>query len=163
MINPAGRRGLRSGLSRAHISALESRMQTQSGELSLPARSDYDRRKRWLDSFARLVSKPFPGLVPVLCRWYAAFRSFRGHIRIQSATVGGRVDLGCAVQLEDGCYQANTRTLARAAGIEKLQAIHRWVDIVDLRIFLMGFEAGEEYSNTHCPRKDSSTSCSTHV
>lgn len=106
---------------------------------------NYDRRKRWLDLFARLASKPFPGLVRELCKWHAAFRSFRGHIRIQSATAGGRVDLGPAVQLEDGCYQANTRTLARAAGIEKLQATHRWVDIVDLRIFLMGFEWGEEY------------------
>jgi len=89
-------------------------------------------------------------LASALCRWYAAFHSFRGHIRIQSAKETARVDLGPSVQLCDGRYQANTRTLARAEGIRRLQAIHQWVDNADLHIFLMGFEAGEEYSKTHC-------------
>jgi hypothetical protein len=81
-------------------------MQTQSDALSLPAKPSHDRGKRRVDSFARLASKQFPGLVRALCKWHAAFRSFRGHIRIQLTTVGGRVDLGPSVQLEDGCYQA---------------------------------------------------------
>jgi hypothetical protein len=58
---------------------------------------------------------------------------------------GEAVHLGPSVQFRNGCYQANARTLARAEGIKKLQAIHQWVDIADLRIFLMGFDAGEEY------------------
>jgi hypothetical protein len=36
---------------------------------------------------------------------------------------------------------------SRVEGIEKSQARYPWVDIADLHIFLLGFEAGEE-SNT---------------
>jgi hypothetical protein len=130
-------------------------MQTQS-RASVPSSKSKDdlRKGRW-DSISLRPSKLFPNLVPSLCRWYAAFRSFRGHIRIQSSTSAGRVDLGPSVQFHVGCYQANTRTLARAEGIEKLQATHRWVDIVDLQLFLMGFDVGEEYSNTDHLRRDS--------
>jgi hypothetical protein len=66
-------------------------------------------------------------------------------MRILSSKAGEAVHLGPSVQFRNGCYQANARTLARAEGIKKLQAIHQWVDIADLRIFLMGFDAGEEY------------------
>ena len=130
-------------------------MGTRSDALNLPAKSNYDRRKRLWDSFARWLLRLFPGLVPGLYRWYAAFRSFRGRIRIQFAKEGARVHLGPSVQFREGCYKANRRTLARAEGIEKLQATHRWVDIVDLQLFLMGFDAGEEYSNTDHLRRDS--------
>ena len=138
-------------------------MQTQPSALNLPAKLNYDRRKRCWDSIARCFSRLSPGLVRVLCKWYAALRSFRGHIRIQSAKGGARVDLGPSVQFHGGRYQANLRTLARAEGIEKLRAIHQWVDIADLRIFLMGFEAGEEYSNTDRLRRDSSDARNIHA
>jgi hypothetical protein len=138
-------------------------MQIQSDVLNLAARPNDDRRTGWLDFLTRYSLKVFSGLVPVLCKWYAGYRSFRGHIRIQSSTSGGRIDLGPSVQSRDGRYRANMRTLARAEGIEKLRAIHPWVDIADLRIFLMGFESGEEYSNTHCLQQDSSSSHNTRM
>ena len=53
--------------------------------------------------------------------------------------------MGASVQLEGGCYVANRRTTARVEGIRKFLATHPWVDSVDLRIFLSGFDAGEEY------------------
>jgi hypothetical protein len=138
-------------------------VQIQSSASVLSSKSKRDLRKAHWGSSSLRLSKLFPNLVPLLCRWYAAFRSFRGHIRIQSATSAGRVHLGPSVQFRDGCYQANTRTLARAEGIEKLQATHQWVDIGDLHIFLMGFEAGEEYSKTDCPHQDSSSSRNVHA
>ena len=61
------------------------------------------------------------------------------------------VHLGPSVQFRSGCYQANTRTLARAEGIKRLQATRPWADIEDLRIFLEGFDAGEEYCSTGYP------------
>jgi hypothetical protein len=36
-------------------------------------------------------------------------------------------------------------TRVRIEGIETLQAKYRWLDIVDLRIYLEGFEAGETF------------------
>jgi hypothetical protein len=39
------------------------------------------------------------------------------------------------------------RILARRRGIENLQAIHPWVDFQDLEIFLMGFDAGDQYAS----------------
>jgi hypothetical protein len=53
--------------------------------------------------------------------------------------------MGPALQFRDGCYRANERTIARGEGIKRLQAKHRWVDTVDLQMFLEGFDAGEEY------------------
>jgi hypothetical protein len=138
-------------------------VQTQSDVSSFPQKSICDRRKVWWDSIARWTSILFSGPVPVLCRWYAAFRSFRGHIQFQFATSAVRVDLGPSVQFRNGYYRANARTLARAEGIEKLQATHRWVDIVDLQIFLMGFDAGEGYSKADRPVQDSSSSHNAHA
>ena len=37
----------------------------------------------------------------------------------------------------------NARTLVRSLYIEILLAIHPWADFQDLRLFLMGFDAGE--------------------
>lgn len=92
-------------------------------------------------------------LASLLCRWYVAFRSFRAHIRIQFATKGKWIDLGEACQLRDGRYQPNERTYACAEGIRTLLATHPWVDSVDVRLFLMGFYAGERYS-THLQDRD---------
>lgn len=59
--------------------------------------------------------------------------------------IGGRVDVGAAFLIQDGCLVESTRTLARAEGIEKFLATHSYADSVDLRTFLDGFDAGEEY------------------
>jgi hypothetical protein len=77
-------------------------------------------------------------------RTRAAARSFRVHIGILFSTTKG-VPPGLALQLESGCYLENARTRARVAGIRNLQASHPWVDNVDLRLSLMGFDVGEEH------------------
>jgi hypothetical protein len=79
-----------------------------------------------------------------LCRWYGAFRSFRAHIRIQSAMWW--VDLGPLGKFQDGRYQNHERIRSRAEGIETLRAKCPWVDSVDCRMFLMGFDEGEKWS-----------------
>ena len=76
----------------------------------------------------------------------ASFRSFRGHIALQSAKREGWLDVGPACQTLDGHLQPNKRTLARAEGIENFRSNYGWADNVDLRVFLMGFDAGERYS-----------------
>jgi hypothetical protein len=43
----------------------------------------------------------------------------------------------------------NARTIARDEYTQALSAIYPWTDIADLRIFLMGFEAGEQWSLHH--------------
>jgi len=89
----------------------------------------------------------------------ASFRSFRGHIGLQSAKREGWLDVGPACQVLDGHLQPNERTLARAEGIEKLRSKYGWADTVDLRVFLMGFDVGEKYStmsqdHQNIPEKD---------
>jgi len=74
------------------------------------------------------------------------FRSLFGHIRLQSAR-GWIVSYGPAFQQDQsGCLLTNTRTVARAEYTEKLAATHRWVDSVDLKMFLAGFDAGEQWA-----------------
>jgi hypothetical protein len=69
------------------------------------------------------------------------------HERIlrQFATRKIRVDLGPSLEGSDGYYAANRRTIARAEGIKTFLASHSWADTLDLRTFLDGFDAGEEY------------------
>jgi hypothetical protein len=76
------------------------------------------------------------------CIWRTAFRSFRGHIRTQSAKGQATVRLGPHSSL--GARDA--RTLVRTLYIQKLLAIREWADLQDLEMFLMGFEAGETFA-----------------
>jgi len=81
-----------------------------------------------------------------MCIWRSAFDSLRGHIRNQSAK-DMLVDFGSAtVRDSAGDFHPNTRTHARAEYTKALLAIHPWADIVDQRIFLMGFDAGEQWA-----------------
>jgi hypothetical protein len=120
-------------------------VQIHSRSSSLPATKEDGHRMELLGPFGLFASLSPANLASLLCRWYVAFRSFRGHIRIQSATSAGRVDLGPAFQIQSGCLQENERTRARVEGIRKLRAIHPWADSVDHHIYLMGFDAGAEY------------------
>ncbi len=90
-------------------------------------------------------------------RWYclvntwhilrAAIYSCYGHIRLQSPKEFPTAGVGRAFESVQGqSCQSNTRTIARAFYIEMLSATLEWSDIVDLRIFLMGFDAGEQWT-----------------
>lgn len=77
----------------------------------------------------------------------AAIDSFRGHIRLQSPKQLSSVGLGPAFEsspLQSG--RTNTRSVARAFYTKMLLAKWGWADTVDLRIFLMGFDAGEQWT-----------------
>jgi hypothetical protein len=78
--------------------------------------------------------------------WCGAFRSFRGHIRIQSPRELPKVEYGPAPLLfSDGSVVEQPRTIARQRCTRRLLAIYPWADMSDLRIFLMGFDAGERW------------------
>lgn len=88
-------------------------------------------------------------LLNTWCIWHGAFRSCCGHIRIQSPTEMPHLSLGPAQLLwSDGSQRLAPRTLARSESTESLSAKYPWVDIVDLRMFLMGFDAGESYARS---------------
>jgi hypothetical protein len=81
--------------------------------------------------------------------WHGALRSLRGHIRSQSSRETPTAFVGQELsQSPDGSYQPNTRTLARSLYIEMLLATRQfsWADTADLRIFLAGFDAGEQWT-----------------
>ena len=82
-----------------------------------------------------------------LCIWRNAFQRHQGRKRSLSAIRFGLVDHGpCFRQMPDGSLQYVVRTQIRSFDIQKLQAIYPWVDILELRIFLMGFDAGERWA-----------------
>jgi hypothetical protein len=56
------------------------------------------------------------------------------------------LDLGPASLLLPDGTGAQPRTVARELYIEALWAIYPWADIPDLHIFLMGFDAGEQWT-----------------
>jgi hypothetical protein len=83
-----------------------------------------------------------------MCIWRGAFGSFLGHIRILSPTELLVAHCGPAsVESPAGARQPNTRTNVRMKYITALRVRHQWLDIVDLRIFLMGFDAGEQFAH----------------
>jgi len=122
---------------------------TSHGESILHAKLSNGRRKGLVARFLRSAQQSPANLKYLRRKWIAIFRNFRERIRLQSTTLGGWVDLGSAFQLQDGCWQENTRTNARAEGIERLKAIHPWADAVDARMFLIGFSEGEKSSMDH--------------
>jgi len=85
-------------------------------------------------------------LLDRLCIWRAALGSLRGHIRSQSARGRAGVDFGPALVCQhSGHLCRNTRTIARILYTKKLLASLSWADSQDLEIFLMGFDAGEQW------------------
>jgi len=72
-----------------------------------------------------------------------ALRSFREHMRIRPSR-DSFLDLtppSLPVQSEE--LPEWVRINARLAGIEQLESTHPWVDLVDRRMFLLGFDAAE--------------------
>jgi hypothetical protein len=68
-----------------------------------------------------------------------------GHLRNHNA----RVEYGRPFQrLPDGSYRDEPRTLARISDTDKILAMYPWMDLVDRRIFLAGWDAGERYSQS---------------
>jgi hypothetical protein len=81
-------------------------------------------------------------------KWASLFDSLRQHNQIQNAKDLGLGNFGPLAQLDDlGIPQLNMRTVARRQYTEKLLSLYPLLDSVDQKIFLMGFDAGEEWSS----------------
>lgn len=82
----------------------------------------------------------------VCCIWKSAFRSFLGHIRIQSTTAIPYTSFGPVYrETPDGCLVPDTRTQCRSSSTSILETTFPWLDQVDRKLFLMGFDAGEQW------------------
>jgi hypothetical protein len=103
------------------------------------------RTARW-DLFVIRESLTFQNLQALLCRWYAGFRSFRGHIALLTPRMGGWVQFPAFGKFLDEHRDPHEETIARVEGIKTLGSKYPWTDAVDIRMFLMGFDAGERYS-----------------
>jgi hypothetical protein len=97
-------------------------------------------------------------LAPALGCFWAAFwnkcsvtlRSAHGHWRTQISTSYPTADFGPALQrLPDGSFQPRIETQARIRGIDSLLATRPWIDIVDMQIFLEGFETGAQWGRSN--------------
>ncbi len=89
--------------------------------------------------------------------WRGAARSFLGHIRTLSPTEPLVPHCGPALAKNHlGQYQANIRTVARNQYIKALWAKLPYLDILELRIFLMGFDAGEQFATRKVDTETSS-------
>jgi hypothetical protein len=116
-------------------------------EISSPAaKPDYVSHRERLDSISRFASLSWRNLASLLSRWYGAFRSSLAHMRIQSPKMSGWVDLGPLGRFQHGHHQNLERIRSRAEGIKMLRTNFPWVDSVDIRMFLMGFDLGEKCS-----------------
>ena len=69
-----------------------------------------------------------------------------GHWKTRIGVKSRTVVFGPAFRrLPDGSLLPEERTIARSKCIDNLLAIHPWADLVDVQIFLEGFDAGEQW------------------
>jgi hypothetical protein len=80
-------------------------------------------------------------------KWCTAYRTAYGHIEFQRARDYGPTRIGPAFRvLHDQSLVPHERTEARTAGIQTLKArLGDWLPQLDLQIFLIGFEEGEDF------------------
>jgi len=143
-------------LSRAHISALEGCVQwsirnpfsqrasclaeTQNDDhaFRIPLRGIYWLRFRILERASQFLNA---------CSIVRnSLRSFHGHIRSQSTKEPGFLGIDAVpIQHQNGWLSPPPQTIARIQNINKLRAIYPWLDNVDLRMFLSGFDAAERF------------------
>jgi len=76
-----------------------------------------------------------------------AGRTFLGHMRILLAETHWSVDVGHPlIFLQDGSVVRNTRTAACKYGIRELKSRYPWASLIENRLFLEGFGAGEAFA-----------------
>lgn len=76
---------------------------------------------------------------------FSELRSFLGSLRIQLAKDRLFVTYGPTFELDPRIPGRNRRTVARMRGIGNLLAKYPWVTHQNFEIFLMGFDAGEQW------------------
>jgi len=107
----------------------------------------HDRKRVWGSFRAQLLwYRLRTRLLNTLSIWSNAFRSAVGHIQIQDTKEPPSVNFGRALtETPDKRLEPNIRTDARTKHTQMLWAKYPWVDTVDMRMFLMGFDAGEQW------------------
>ena len=111
------------------------------------------RRNAQLRKWAAALRHTFALLLrygPVHLRfWYAlrlASRSLVGHTKTLLDKKRWAVDFGPLFErLPCGCLVPDERTDARSIGIQEIESRYPWASIVELQVFLEGFDAGERY------------------
>jgi hypothetical protein len=81
--------------------------------------------------------------------WCASIRSCFGHIRSQSSKAISFEMIGSTTvwDQESRTYRSNPSAIARILYTKMLSATFwDWADTIDLRMFLMGFDAGEQWT-----------------
>jgi hypothetical protein len=82
--------------------------------------------------------------------WYAlrlASGSFFGCTRILLSKKHWAVDFGPLLErLPCGCLVPDERTDARSAGTQEIESRYPWANIVELQMFLEGFDMGEQFA-----------------
>ncbi len=85
-------------------------------------------------------------------RWHifrSTFRSFRGHIQTLHTTKHLSVDLGPAFQRSpSGHLLVCTQTVGHSDGTKHLLTTFPWADLVDLQVFLLGFDEGAKWAQS---------------
>ena len=79
---------------------------------------------------------------------FSSLGSLLGRLRTQLVKNHPRVSFGPAFEAgHPHLLRRNKRTLARKSGVAERLATLTWVDLQDLEIFLMGFDAGEQWAS----------------
>lgn len=97
-----------------------------------------------LDAAYRLLGQ---NLWAKLCISFSESRCFLGSLRTQLAKGRASRSLGPSFEPHLRPWVRKKRTLARKRGIENLLAIYPWVGLQSSEIFLMGFDAGEQWAH----------------
>jgi hypothetical protein len=128
-----------------------------------------DLEGRWLAAWHLARTAVFRWAIRNARRWYrlrSVVCNVRGHIQTLRAIEHQSVDLGPAVvRLPDGRLQPCSRTVAHSYGIRSLETKYPWVDLVDVQVFLMGFDAGARWVSDSAGNVPSITvpSCDTSI
>ena len=116
---------------------------------SIAASLSQGRRKNWSYPIRYRLHRLGRRLSILWCVWQSSYMSFLGHMKNHNAKDFPSVCFGPALErLPDGSLRPVVRTQARTIGIDTLRATYPWVDTVDSRMFLMGFDAGEQWSRS---------------
>lgn len=128
------------------INSMQNSAQLRIPESGLVSTQVRDRHTSQWALLSAAILSPVREIVCLGYRWRDAFRSFRAHIRIQYRKMGVWVDCAPPAQFQYVGRRWDEAMCARVEGIKKLVAKYSWVDAVDMRMYLIGFDAGEKYS-----------------
>jgi len=125
----------------------------QSRDRQRPRVALSDLEGRWLAAWHLTRTAVLRWVTRNARRWYtlrSVVCNVRGHIQALRAIEHQSVDLGPAVQRSpDGRLLPCSRTVAHSCGIRSLETKYPWADLVDVQVFLLGFDAGARWADSN--------------